>query len=187
MAQSVAGRLGEVHAYGAGGNSAVELAVDEVAQPAEGVAQRDGRYKKVGSFPEADSAFTAIDKRPQDHADQTTVVGHSRYTNKAQPIGKLEREYDFKGVAEVIGKVIKNNIAEPGADNKAQNHGCSQVADLVPGNVEALFPFNPEQGQRVDDGKGHHIHQAVISQFEGAQFEKDRGYAAREVLPPAYH
>ena len=40
MAQSAAGRLREVHAYGAGGYSAVKLAIDEVGDTPEQQAER---------------------------------------------------------------------------------------------------------------------------------------------------
>jgi hypothetical protein len=44
--------------------------------------------------------------------------------------------------------------------------------------------FDAVEDQKIGEGKGHDIHQPVVLKPEPANFNYDRAYMLRQVLPP---
>ena len=73
MPQEWVRRLWEEHAPGNCRGTPEQLAVDEIADAAEGITQGDGRCIKIGQITEVKAGFAAIPPGAQHDADQTAV------------------------------------------------------------------------------------------------------------------
>ena len=77
MAKLMQGIQGEIHSPRHVRHPPIELPVDKVADPAEGIAQGDGGRKKLENIPEGDGPFPAEDQRRQKNADRPSMIGHA--------------------------------------------------------------------------------------------------------------
>jgi len=73
----ILGDVREEHAPGRVGHLAPEFAVDEVAQPARGVAQGRRYRDDVDPAEPVRALHAAVDQRGDDHADEASVVRES--------------------------------------------------------------------------------------------------------------
>ncbi|VTR70780.1 hypothetical protein DESC_830097 [Desulfosarcina cetonica] len=102
VASSRPGRQGEEHADGMGGHPSVELTIDEITQPAEGIAQRNAGDDQIGHVEKRQLVLAYENERRDHHADQSAMVGHARYSREMEPAGELKRQDDFQRVLQVV-------------------------------------------------------------------------------------
>jgi len=100
---------------------AEQLAVDEIADAAEPEPNGHGHHVEVGGLPEAEAMVAAVQQAGDDDAQAPPVKGHA-----ALPGGE-----NLQGVAQVVGRLIEQDVAEPAAGDDTDD----QV------EVEVVEPF----------------------------------------------
>ena len=97
----------EVHAPGHVRDPAVELTVDEVAQPPEGVAQGRGGRHEVHHGDEGLLVAAAEKIAGRHDADHPAMIGHAGDPGEMETVADIEGQNDFEGVGGKIGPVVK--------------------------------------------------------------------------------
>ena len=103
---------------------------------------------------------------------------------EADAISYCKRNNDFERVLNIIGKIVKQHIAQAGANDQTQDQGGCDVLDLIGGKFESVFMFEAIENQKKRDGKRHDIHQTVVLEFEPADFKNNGANVLRQMLPP---
>ena len=85
----------------------------------------------------------------------------------------------------VIGEVVEKHVAKPGPDHKADN-GPDEIVFDHDFRIIKVFFFYPVEGEKVDDGKGHNIHHAVVAHLELSNAYNVGINIFRNVLPEFY-
>ena len=101
----------EYHAPGQVRDTPPELVVDEIAEAPGTQSERSQGSNKIGNREKSPSCPARKQPHGDNDAKQSPVEGHA-----AGPEVK-----HLKGMFEVIGKVVKKNIAEPPAENDTQH------------------------------------------------------------------
>ena len=121
MTDQLQGIRRENHSPGNGGRPPIELSVDKVSDPAEGIAQWNGGDEEIGKAPEVNLMPAAENEAGRQDANRPAMVGHPADSDKPDPIGKFEGKKDFQGVMQVIGKIVKQNVTQSGAKDQSQD------------------------------------------------------------------
>ena len=131
MTQLVGHVQREVHAPRHGGDPAVKLAVDEIADSAKGISERDGGAEEVGKPPEVYLMLTAKNNRRYENPDRAPVVRHAADADVLHAVGEIEREDNLEGVFYVMGKIVKKDVTEPRADYEPGNGPDEKVLNRL--------------------------------------------------------
>jgi hypothetical protein len=98
---------------GEGGDFAVDFGVEEVAQADEGSGERCGDSEAVGQPPQRLLRMPAA-IQPQSHQNS-----HSTPMTGKTPLPDFENLY---GIAQIVGRLIKEAMSEASANHRSQNH-----------------------------------------------------------------
>jgi hypothetical protein len=114
---------------------APQLAIDEVAEPAERQAERRERRDEVGHLEEAAAQLAPIQPQGGHHAEQAAVKGHAAFPDTQQ----------HDRVAQPGIEVVEQDRAEPAADDDADGGIEDEVVDVC-------WAVQPEPGCSWRDG-----------------------------------
>ncbi len=92
------------------------------------------------------------------------MITHAGNTYEPDTIGKFKRQQDFQRVRQVVGQIVKYDVPESGSEDQTDDHGGYDIVELLPGEMEAVFRAKAIPSHKIDDGKCHHIHHAVVAQ-----------------------
>ena len=170
--------LGRVHGYGLmgpqkneapgqGGRVAVDLGVHEVAEPHEGAGQRHHHGDAVENPDVGKLPLPGEEPQPEEQPQGGSVAGQSAAAN----IKQLDpRKTVHEGVQEVLLGLVKEAVAEAGADNGGEN--AVQKTGVYEPGVEPLATHHPgEKPQAAEQGEGPQ--NAVPGDFETAERKGD--------------
>lgn len=90
---------------------AKEFGVDEIANPTQAQADGNGHHIDVRRLPEIEFSGLTKQKTTQDNPDQGPMKRHP----------PLPGSDDFGRVVKVIGKIVKQDIAEPATQNQTEH------------------------------------------------------------------
>ena len=93
------------------------------------------------------------------------MIGHAAYPDIPETVRQVEGEYNRQGVREVISKVVKEYISQPGAYKKPDNNPyCGVLNRLF--RVGITLILDPVEDESVGYKEGHQVHEAVIPNLE---------------------
>ena len=110
-------------------NPAEELAVDEISYPAESKTDGSGGNHEVRNLPGVCPEFSATPYPGNDAPDKASVKG--------QPA--CHDINDFQRMLNIVRGVVKDHIAETGADDKAENSMRIERIQEIPVERKSLF------------------------------------------------
>src|SRR5574341_363750 len=121
---------GEDHAPRRIRNAAIELSVNEVAEPAQAQADGRGGYDEIGRCPGVGLELPAAPQARDHAADESAVEGHPA----------LPDCEDVPRPLEVFPEIVEEHVTQPGADDKAENKIRIERREKVRGEP---LPENP--------------------------------------------
>ncbi len=110
------------------------------------------------------------------------MVGHPAYPDKAKPVREVKRQYYLERVSQIVGGVVKSDVSQPGADDKARDGPDEDILDGFHG-VRKAFVLNPVDHKKIGDQEGNDVHQAVIAKLERPYLKQVRADVLGYVLP----
>ena len=160
-----AGGIGEDHPPRHRGHAAEQLAVDEVPDPAERIAQRRAGRDHVHPLRDRQALGPAVEGDRDDPPEQAAVVRHPLQPHEAQlaPLAG-ERNDDLKRIAQVVAaRVVDDDGDQAPSDEHADDPPEEQVEHrlVVDGQV-ALGDSHAQQP--IGKVERHQVHQAVPAQ-----------------------
>ncbi len=155
--------VGEDHAPGDIGRPAEEFAVDEVADPAQAQTDGEGGDIDIGALPEIDPVFAAEQPAADDQQETGPVEGHS----------PLPGGENLQGVAEVVGWIVKQDVAQTAAEDHRQDQDQVKVFKMH-FQLRKLPAADLVTHQEVAGGEAEHVHQAVPADLQWTEADGDR-------------
>ena len=153
----------EDHAPGHGGDAAKQLAVDEVAQPAEKKTDRRGDHVQVGGLPEVEAGAAAVKEAGHQRAQAAAVETHA-----ARPDGR-----DLQRMGQVVARVVEEHVAQAAAEHHPEDQGQVEVVELGQQAGELELP-GLQGHQPVGGEEAEHVHQAVPADLQRPQGKDHR-------------
>ncbi len=156
--------MGKDHSPGHGGDAAKKLSVQEVTQPAKGVAQGKGYGHSVNPLKDGPLLSPAPENHAQQSADKSAVVGHARKSGKASRL--VEGPEDEPGLPQVqAGGVVHQGGKDACPNQQEDNAGGDEAEQVVLSGgivrcVQGTFPHQPLEHQ-VGGAEGKDVHEAV--------------------------
>jgi len=178
-----AGRVeGKIHAPGDRGRPSVKFSVDEIADPAEGVSQGDGRADEIGEIPEIDPVSAAEENRREEDAEDASVIGHAADPDKSDTSAEIEGQKNFQGMLQVVLEVVKKNVAEPCSQDQSGDDPDEGVLDHFH-RVRISFCPDAVGHQKIGEKEGDNVHEAVIAELKESDLKKVGTGMRGEMLP----
>ena len=144
-------------------DASVELAIDEVPQPACRDAERTERRDEIHQPQETQLVAARFKRHGDDDAQQAAVEGHPA----------LPHRDDLERVRQVVAQLVEEHVAKPPAENHPENRREQQIVELLPRHRREALCDSP-QAQPPAGGEADEIHEAVPAHRERADGKRDR-------------
>jgi len=145
---------------------AVEFTVNKICDPPQAKTDRRGDNHPVSNSPKWKGLAPAKPPSGNHGADQAAVKGHA-----AVPDGN-----DFQGITNKIRQIhvlVKKDVSQPGSGNKSNGKVKDEILDQTGREAYGAALFLPLD-EKIGGEKAQHVHQAVPSYLERADFENIR-------------
>ena len=106
--------------------------------------------------------FVGEPEHGRQHAQQAAVEGHS-------PLPDAEQH---QGIAQQLGQVVEQHIAQPAAEDDPEHGKKHQIVDLLEGPA-GIGPRRPSPSQPPTAEKAHQVHESIPVHPQGTEGEGD--------------
>ncbi len=155
--------VGEDHAPGDVGRPAEQFTVDEIADPAQAQTDGDRGDIDIGALPEIDP-IAAAEQPAADDQQQTGAV------ERHPPLPGGE---DLQGVAEVVARIVEQDVAQAAAEDHRQDQDQVEVFEML-FQLRVVAAADLSADEEVAGGEADDVHQAVPADLQRAEGEENR-------------
>ena len=152
------------HRPGHVGHASPKLAVDEIAEPARGKAQRHERRDEIGDVEPALSPRSREEKERDEDAEEAAVEAHA-----ALPDGE-----DLERVLEIVERLVEQHVAEAAAEDHAEDAVEQHVVDILRAPAGQHVLPRAALAQNDEQRESDEIHEPVPANRDGTHVKSDR-------------
>ncbi len=145
------------------GGAAVQFPIDKIADPPQAQPDRHGDRGQIADGIERKATPAAKQPDCQDGPQQTSVKRHAAFPHRDHLCGMLE----------VVRQVIEQHVAQSASDKDSDRRIDDQIVELVLGNRHAARGRS-KLDHEISRRQRQQVHQAVPSELQGTEPEKDR-------------
>jgi len=147
---------------GQAARAAVAAAIEQAADTAENISQRDAWREHVGGSPQRHFFPAQVNKSGEDRADQPAVINQPAVLNHENFRERLVGEFVLP---------IRRHIDDARADDGAEHQPQDDIGDFFAGDV---FAAGAAGGRPKPGEEGQRNHHAIPMDCEGAELKRNR-------------